>query len=92
MMSNDDESVRAAEWQSMKWLTEYSNCRATIVSISKSRKKVAVLAGKMPANQAERCGRDRFNFTGGAKIVASRDEMIVEIISPLAFTFKIPFH
>jgi hypothetical protein len=31
-------------------------------------------------------------FTGDAKIVASRDEMIVGIISPLAFTFKIPFH
>jgi hypothetical protein len=76
----------------MKWLTEYSNCWATIVSISKSRKNVALLAGKMPADQAERCERDRFNFTGDAKIVASRDEMIVEIISPLAFTFKIPFH
>jgi hypothetical protein len=76
----------------MKWLTEYSNRRATIVSISKSRKNVALPAGKMPANQAGRCGRTRFNFTGRAKIVASRDEMIVEIISPLAFTFKIPFH
>jgi hypothetical protein len=78
--------------QSMKWLTEYSNCRATIVSISKSRKKFALLAQEMPANQAAQDGRDRFNFTGGAKIVASRDVMIVEIISPLAFTFKIPFH
>jgi hypothetical protein len=56
-------SVRAAEWQSMKWLTEHSKRRATIVSISKSRKKFALLAGKMPANQAELCGRDRFNFT-----------------------------
>jgi hypothetical protein len=78
--------------QSMKWLTEYSNRVATIVSISKSRKNVALFVGKMPANQAERCGRDRFNFTSAAKIVASRGEMIVEIISPLAFTFKIPFH
>jgi hypothetical protein len=27
-----------------------------------------------------------------AKIVASPDNAIVEIISPFAFTFKIPFH
>jgi hypothetical protein len=78
--------------QSMKWLTEYSNCRAMIVSISKLRENVALLAQEMPADQAERRGPDRFNFTRRAKIVASRDEMIVEIISPLAFTFKIPFH
>jgi hypothetical protein len=86
MMFNDAVSVRAAEGQSMKWLTEYSNWRATIVSISKSPKNVAAPAGKMPANQAERRGPEL------TKIVASRDEMIVEIISPLAFTFKIPFH
>jgi hypothetical protein len=91
-MSSDAANVRAAEWQSMKWLTEYSNGQATIVSISRSRKNVALLGRKMPAIQAKRCGRDRFDFTGDAKIVASRDEMIVEIISPLAFTFKIPFH
>jgi hypothetical protein len=44
--------------QSMKWLTEYSNRRATIVSISKSPKNVALPAGKMPANQAAQDGRD----------------------------------
>jgi hypothetical protein len=78
--------------QSMKWLTEYSNRRATIVSILKSRKNAALLAQEMPANQAAQDGRDCFNLTGEAEIVASRDVMIVEIISPLAFTFKIPFH
>ena len=44
--------------QSMKWLTEYSNCRATIVSILKSRKNAALLAQEMPANQAAQHGRD----------------------------------
>jgi hypothetical protein len=92
MMFNDRLSVRAAERQSMKWLTEYSNGRATIISISKPRKNGALLGGKMSANQAGRYGRNRSSFTGEAKIVASRDGLIVEIISPLAFTFKIPFH
>jgi hypothetical protein len=58
MMFEDVVSVRAAEWQSMKWLTEYSNRRATIVSISKSRKNGALPPGKMPANQAAQDGRD----------------------------------
>jgi hypothetical protein len=31
-------------------------------------------------------------FPDTAKTVASRNEMIVEIISLFAFTFKIPFH
>jgi hypothetical protein len=31
-----------------------------------------------------------FSLTG--ETVASRNEMIVQIISPFAFTFKIPFH
>jgi hypothetical protein len=46
MMSSDGVNVRAAEWQSMKWLTEYSKRRATIVSISKPRKNVALPGGK----------------------------------------------
>jgi hypothetical protein len=45
-MSSDRVNVRVAEWQSMKWLTEYSNGRATIVSISQSRKKFTSLTGK----------------------------------------------
>jgi hypothetical protein len=44
-MFDDVESLRVAEWQSMKWLTEDSNPQATIVSISKLRKNIAVLVG-----------------------------------------------
>jgi hypothetical protein len=40
---DDGRSLRAAERQSMKWLTEDSSWQATIVSLSTPRKNVAVL-------------------------------------------------
>jgi hypothetical protein len=39
------------------------------------------------ASNLERC-----IFVDLAKTISSRNDMIVEIISPFAFTFKIPFH
>jgi hypothetical protein len=52
------ENLRAAEWQSMKWLTEDSNPQATIVSISKPRKNIAVLVG-LNARQISRLAPTR---------------------------------
>jgi hypothetical protein len=52
------ENLRAAEWQSMKWLTEDSNPQATIVSISKPRKNIAVLVG-LNARQISRVAATR---------------------------------
>jgi hypothetical protein len=43
--------------------------------------------GAVVASNPERC-----TIVDRGKIVSSRNEEIVEIISPRAFTFKIPFH
>jgi hypothetical protein len=41
---------------------------------------------------AKTAGPFRRRFPAEGKTVASPNELIVEIISPFAFTFKIPFH
>jgi hypothetical protein len=43
----DTRSLRATEWQSMKWLTEDSRRRAMIVSLFKSKKKFACCPASM---------------------------------------------
>jgi hypothetical protein len=76
----------------MKWLTEYFDVRAMIVSGSDGDGDCLL----RNVNRAEEVGvvsnLQGCTFFNSAKTVASPDNAIVEIISPFTFTFKIPFH
>jgi hypothetical protein len=78
--------------QSTKWLTEYSRRRATSVVFFKSPWKIVCGQHESGARWSGRAASDQLDPAKSAKTVPSRKQMIMEIISPSALTFKIPFH
>ncbi|WP_213775882.1 hypothetical protein [Bradyrhizobium sp. dw_78] len=76
----------------MKWPTEYLTPQAMIASQPMLVKKVMVPCGYGARRIFEIAPAASLQIPPVKQTVSSRREIIVEIISPFAFTFKIPFH
>ena len=76
----------------MKWLTEYFNAEAMIVSRCEPRRRLFADGVVLREAINHRTQFHAMHIVDHTKIVALRGATIVEIISTFAFTFKNPFH
>jgi len=89
---SDTQSLRATRLQSMKWLTEYFGAQAMITSAFKLRWRLSAAGVNLRQEVSIASKYWQCTFVVREKTVSSSYDGIVEIISPSAFTFKIPFH